>query len=208
MNSKKEERKLKIKESARVLFIGGSIEQTTFKEIAVKAGVGEATVYRHYANKSMVAMDIALDYVTQYSSELIRILNPYKGTHLEKFEVVLDYYIRLFNEKPDYYIFLEHFDNFVSKAEAKPEGFELYEEKFREITRFVCDLANGETIDNSVKEDIDIDLLTYTFNITFVSLCQKLLIRGRITKEDRSHNHDEELHVMKDIMINSIKRSS
>ncbi len=110
--TKKEERRLLIKESARQLFIEKNIEMATFNQIATKAGVGEATVYRHYSNKGELALEIAVDYASEYAETLTSRIKKCQSSHLDKFELVLDYFIELFKMKPDYFIYLEHFDNF------------------------------------------------------------------------------------------------
>lgn len=203
--TKKEERKLNIKECARKLIIEKNIEQTTYQEIALKAGVGEATVYRHYANKGKLVMDIAMDYAIDFSSQLTKIINNCRGSHLDKFEKVLDYYIKLYKDKPDYFIYLEHFDNYVVHCDKPLDNFEKYEYTFKEVSKVICDLSAGEQVDNSVRKDLDLELATYTINITFVSLCQKLLLRGRIIEEDNIYDNLKELTLMKNIMIDSLK---
>ena len=203
--TKKEERRLLIQECARQLFIEANIDQVTFSEIAKRAGVGEATVYRHFPNKASLAMAIGLAYVEDFSSNLVTKLKASEKTHLEQFEMVLDYYIDLYHNKPDYFIYLEHFDNFLAHNQEPIEGFDLYEAKFQTVTKAICDLEAGETVDGSVRKGLDLDLMTYTYNITFVSLCQKLLLRGRITDEDIRHEAGKELLLMKDIMVKSFK---
>lgn len=201
--TKKEERRDLIKESARALFIESTIDQVTFQEIAKKAGVGEATVYRHFPNKGQLAMAIGLDYVSDFSKDLVARLKASKKSHLDQFEEVLDYYIDLYQTKPDYFIYLEHFDNFLAHHPEPLEGFDLYEAKFQQVTKAICDLEAGEKVDDSVRAGLDLDLMTYTFNITFVGLCQKLLLRGKITDEDVKHDPIKELTLLKDVLIRS-----
>lgn len=205
MASKKEQRRDLIKESARQLFIEKNIEQTTFSEIASAAGVGEATVYRHFENKGVLALAIGMDYVSETTGELIALLEDQNGSHLEKLEVILNHYITLFIERPDYMIYLEHFDNFIIHCDEKPDGLEAYEGLFDEVNRVVCDLSAGEAVDDSIRKDVNADLYVYTFNIAFMSLCQKLLLRGRVLERDIRHDHIGELQAMKKVMIDSLR---
>lgn len=203
--TKKEMRKQQIVESARTLFIKNGIEQTPFTDIASEAGVGEATVYRHFENKTTLAMTIAMNYVDDFATEMIIKLKQHTGTHLDKFEQVLNTYIDMFSNKPDYFIFLEHFDNYVVKQALRPELLTAYEDRFDEISRSICDFDKGEVLDDSIHTDFNKKMTVYTFNITFISLCQKLLLRGRITHGDVEFNKLEELTLMKNVMINSLK---
>ena len=203
--TKKEERRLLIKASARVLFIDKTIELTTFNQIAAKAGVGEATVYRHYSNKGELALEIAIDYAADYSDTLTMRIDASKGSHLDKFELVLDYFIELFNIKPDYFIYLEHFDNYVMHNDHKIVGVEVYEHYFLNISQSICDVDAGEVPDASVRKDVNIDMATHTFAVSYISLCQKLLLRGHIFGHDDRYHAEESLNWMKSVMLNSLK---
>lgn len=206
--SKKEARRLSIKTSARELFIDKGVDVTTFSQIAKKAKVGEATVYRHYSNKSELAFEIAMDYGKSFSNTVITRLGEHQGSHLEKFELILNYYIEIYQHQPDYFIYLEHFDNFIMHSEQQPVGFDAYEQLFLEINKMICDIQSGELPDSSIRKDMNIDLATHTFNISFLSLCQKLLLRGQVLHEDIRHNPMEALILLKETMINSIRPTS
>lgn len=203
--TKKEERRRLIKESARVLFIDKNIELTTFSQIASKAGVGEATVYRHYSNKGQLALEIAIDYASAYADTLMKSIEACQGSHLDKVELVLNYFIYLFTEQPDYYIYLESFDNFIMHNDQKLEGIEVYEDYFLNISKSICDVDQGEAPDASIRKDIDIDLATHTFGVTFISLCQKLLLRGHVFSQDERYKAIEGLELMKGFMLESLK---
>jgi len=206
--SKKEERRRYIKASARERFIESGIELTTFAQIAKGAKVGEATVYRHYSNKGELALEIAMDYGEGFVNAVTRRLEDHDGSHLQKLELILAYYIELFQEQPDYFIYLEHFDNYMMHNDLQPKGLETYEALFLGINKMICDIQGGEVPDSSVRNDMNVDLAAHTFNISFLSLCQKLLLRGQVLHEDIRHNPIEALVLLKETMINSIKNPS
>lgn len=201
--SKKEERRNKIKEAAKDLFVKNNIEYTTLSQIAAKAGVGEATVYRHFANKVQLALEIAVDYADWYSEEVGKRID--KGSHVDQFRVVLDFFIELYSHQPDYFIYLEHFDDYVSHQPSVVEGIEAYEERFLNISRQICDIEAGEVLDDSVRKDIDADLATHTFSISFIALCQKMLLRGHVFSQDDKYDPIKALEMMRDMMIESLK---
>jgi len=203
--SKKEERRSKIKEGAKVLFVKNNIEYTTFNQIAAEAGVGEATVYRHFSNKVQLALEIAIDYANWYSEEVSRRIRRHRGSHVEQFGVVLDFFIELYKEQPDYFIYLEHFDDYLSHQPGVVEGIEAYEESFLNISRQICDIEAGEVLDDSVRKDIDADLATHTFSISFIALCQKMLLRGHVFSQDDKYDPIKALEMMRDVMLESVK---
>lgn len=203
--TKKEQRRQQIKEAARQLFVEKNIEMTTFSEIAELAQVGEATVYRHYANKGLLAMEIAIDYAKVYSDEIKRRLGNHKGSHLEQFGEVLSYFIEIYQEWPEYFIYLSHFDDFISHSSYELEGLGTYEEMFTSISRAICDIDGGEVPDASIRRDVDVDLLTHTFSISFISLSQKMLLRGHVFRQDERYDPLEALELTKKMMLENIK---
>ncbi|SHH95289.1 TetR/AcrR family transcriptional regulator [Clostridium grantii] len=205
MKSNKEKRQDNIKEEARKLFIKKNIEQATFAEIAKNSKVGEATIYRNYPNKGELAMVVAMDYVTDLVNDLEERLSNKKDTHIVKFEKLLDYYIEVFINKPDYFIYMEHFDNFIAHSSEKPSDFNEYEKSLYNIVKVLCDVYSGEKLDNSIDANINVEMAVYTFNITFISLCQKLLLRGKITSTDLRFDAIDELKLMKKIYIDYLK---
>ncbi len=201
--SKYDERRIHIRSCAKSLFIEKGIEQTTFIDIARRAGVGEATVYRHFLNKSNIAMDIAIEYANTYA-EYFEHLDPSDTmTNYQRFEALLDHYIDLFENGPDYFIYLEHFDNYTSRN-GKIEGFEAYEAAFAKVFQWVSNKTNRNSEENEI--DIDLVKLGYTFNISFLSLCQKLLLRGHVLAKDDRYIGIENLYSMKEVMMDSLMK--
>jgi AcrR family transcriptional regulator len=205
MKSSKEKRQDIIKEEARKLFIKKNIEQATFTEIAKNSKVGEATIYRNYANKGELAMAIAMDYTSDMINDLKKRLSNKKDTYIVKFEKLLDYYTEVFIIKPDYFIYREHFDNFIANSSEKPIKFSEYEKTLSDIVRSVYDVYLGEKLDSGIDTNINIERVLYTFNITFVSLCQKLLLKGEITDTYFRFDPIDELKLMKKIYIDYLK---
>lgn len=195
--SKKEQRRITIKNAAKELFVDKNIVQTTFHEIAKKAGVGEATIYRHFTNKEELVQEIAIDYLNQVNNELKEIFEQgVKQSQLERLESVMDYYIGLFENRPDYYIFLEHFDNFIAHCNKRPDRFHEYEVLLDDILELHF---YGETNTSSMTLLKDMDLAIRTFAKNFNSHCQKLLLRGKIISADYGHEPMEELKLLKEL---------
>lgn len=199
------ERKLRIKEAARQLFIENNIEYTTFAQIARKAEVGEATVYRHYSNKDTLAMEIAMDYSELYVQGLKEIFTDYVGKDISRFEDLIDYLIKLYNEHPDYYMYIEHFDNYIVHRETRPEGFLYYEKQFQRAATIIKGSDQVYVWDDSVDNSLDLETMVYTYLTAFISLCQKLLLRGRVLERDLGFDTQQELQIMKRAMVESAR---
>lgn len=197
--TKKQIRNNTIKEAAKKLIIETNIEKTTFNQIAQLAGVGEATVYRYFANKGELVQEIVIDYITDVYNDLSE-QNMKENISLHtKLEVLIDYYIKLFINKPDYYIFLEKFDNFISYSEKKPERFAEYEKIFNDIKELSMSDFDSEYDNEKLR------LAEHTFSKNFVSHCQKLLLRGTIMSDDIDHSQISELELLKKMYLDYLK---
>jgi len=195
-SSKKEKKKSMIKEAARILFIENGVDKTSFSEIAKGAEVGDATVYRYFSNKGDLATAIGIDYVEAVYHDLKSLEGIKVNQSVSKLEHLIDYYIELFISKPDYYIYLERFDNFISNEESKPANFELYEGVFADIKALSLTEEDGANRDLSFVEHV--------FSKNFVSHCQKLLLRGEIVKDDIDHDPLTELKLLKEVYLSHI----
>jgi AcrR family transcriptional regulator len=186
------------------LFIKKNIESTTFSEIAALAGVGEATVYRHYPNKEVLAIAVAVENANEFNQGLETFINNFFGNDLERFEKLLEYYVFLYRNKPEYFILVEHFDNYIAHLEVKPQGINQYEEVIINAYKL---LKPGDEVewDESVSHIENCELTIHTYVVSFVSFIQKLLLRGKVIARDDTYNNDIELEIMRKALVHSIK---
>ncbi|MGH8014456.1 MAG: TetR/AcrR family transcriptional regulator [Candidatus Binataceae bacterium] len=74
--------------AATGLFARHGIDGTSMQDIAGKAGVREAAIYRHFAGKEELARDIFLSWYSWYTGELHRIVRG-PGTTLERLREIV-----------------------------------------------------------------------------------------------------------------------
>ena len=181
------------------LFLSRSISETTIKDVAQKAEVGEATVYRYFNNKQNLVARCAIKLQGKVYNEYFKLTGKTGFDRIKKF---YDSYIEIFKAHPEFYRFIYEFDAFIltfsSDLDAYSEGLDLFKEEFF--------AAYGMGVkDNSVKEINDIETFYYSTTHAMLELCKKLSVNIRIVKQDEMIKKDEEINVLADIILSALK---
>ena len=92
-----------IVDTATDLFIEHSVREVTVRDIAEKAGVGEATVYRYFARKQNIVQAAAEKLQTEILSHYYRAMPGKTGA--ERLKAFYDVYLRVFSDHPEFYRF-------------------------------------------------------------------------------------------------------
>ncbi len=86
--------------SAIDLFTENGIEQTKFRDIARKAGIGKSTLYRYFSSKQQL-IDYLMEKIWQKLADGLNILaNSNKLDPLEKIDYTIDFLTGLFSKNP------------------------------------------------------------------------------------------------------------
>ncbi|MBC7960268.1 MAG: TetR/AcrR family transcriptional regulator, partial [Vallitaleaceae bacterium] len=117
-------RKKEVVEAAKTVFSEKSIEKATMQDIALKAEVGVASVYRYYATKLDLVMEVALDYwENDFSYEPALLV----GTGIEQTSQMMDHLLSKLKSHPTMLVFMEQFDAYISSCEKEQVPLESYE---------------------------------------------------------------------------------
>jgi AcrR family transcriptional regulator len=97
-----------ILQTAQALFNEHGVRPVSMHQIAKTAGIGQATLYRRYAHKGDLCLDILQDYGHRMMNQLISYLQEHKhASPLERLGGILDQWIDAIEEKSDLLIAME-----------------------------------------------------------------------------------------------------
>ncbi len=88
LGEKKETKRPAIVAAATSLFAKHGVDATSMRDIADRAGVREAAIYRHFPGKEELAREIFLSWYGWYTGELHRIVGG-SGTALERLRAIV-----------------------------------------------------------------------------------------------------------------------
>lgn len=199
MNRIKQTVKDGIVDDACEVFLSRSISDTTIKDIAVKAGVGEATVYRYFKNKQNLVALCAVKLQERVYNEYFKLVGDSGYERLRKF---YGSYIEIFKSHPEFYRFINEFDAFTltfsPDLDAYSDGLDLFKEQFFSAYRLGVK-------DKSVREVKDAETFYYATTHAMLELCKKLSVDIRIVKQDDKIKKDEEACALAEIILSALK---
>lgn len=120
----------KILEAAAELFCSKGIEETSVSEIAEKAGVGEATIYRYYETKAGLAIHSGVEYWSRIARQYLSVTEipgyP-EMTGREQLECIMESLMKIFEEENGFLKYLQEFEVFVRRYRISMEELQPYE---------------------------------------------------------------------------------
>lgn len=183
-------RKKEVIEAAKEVFAEKSIEKTTMKDIAAKAEVGVASVYRYYSNKIDLVIEVAIDY---WKNDFTYTNIELEGNGIEQAAQVIDHLFEALCKQHNMLAFMEQFDNYIISHDVT--GLEEYNQvAIKDIPQLDYIIAKG-ILDGSIREDIQSKEAIMTFIYLFMTLAQKMMIRNERIDSRR------ELEVYKEMVL-------
>ena len=189
-----------IVESAQKLFFKRGIATVTIKDIAKDAGMGEATIYRHFQKKQNIVLAVAMSIFGAVSQEYFH-QSQYKLGY-EKIEAFYRSFYNIFVSHRDYYNFLAEFDLYIAEQTTDLGTYE------NAIRTFFDDFNYAYTLgvkDGSVKEVENIEIFYLTTTHSILELCKKLAADSKVLKQDIKYS-TEEVDALIKIFLSSIKK--
>ena len=119
-----EEKDRKILETAFRIFVEKKIEPVSMGEIAKEAGVGRATVFRHYQNKLELVIAVCTAQWQAYFDKLDeeRPLSSIADVPaIERFIFTLDSYIGMYQNHKDLLQYNDNFNNYITHQTVRQE---------------------------------------------------------------------------------------
>lgn len=204
MDNQKEKRKEEVVLAAIEVFKEKGIDNSKMTDIADKAEIGVATVYRYFNTK----FDLAIAAATTLWKDEISILYSkfYEPTFMEltgahRVRLILNLFINIYKDYPEFISFLEHFDNYIVKESIPLESLESYEKIIIDTKIIMFDALDQGKKDGSIKANVDNNIFYITITHSLMSLCQKLILRGTILRSDRDIQGDTQLRLLIDMAM-------
>jgi len=194
-------RREKMADAALAVFTEKGIDATTLDEIAERAGVGIASVYRHFGTKADLAV-AAAERLWRGEWEVLGGATR-SATGLEaqppglcRVQSLLNRFIQAFDDHRQAFSFLEDFDRFVVREGLDPQRLAGYDRMLLEFRQVLKDTLAAGQGDGSIRADLDADLFCATFSQAFVALAEKLVNRPLVVPSDAQLSGRRELELL------------
>ncbi|PKM50141.1 MAG: hypothetical protein CVV02_12830 [Firmicutes bacterium HGW-Firmicutes-7] len=197
-------RKSDVINAAKVIFAEKSIEKTTMQDIALRAEVGVASVYRYYTTKMELVMEVAKDY---WENELSYDHSLLFGTGIEQTLQIMNYLSLKFSENPSMLVFMDQLDSFVmSWKDQYP--MDEYSKMVTNNLPILTGIIEKGKLDGTIRKDICAQEAGGTCLDLFIALAQKLILREKVLKSSCQINVLTALAVYKEMIIKYLETAS
>ena len=183
------------------LFLERSVGEVTVHDIAVRAGVGEATIYRYFSTKHNLVCAAA----TKLEKTILETYFDLSGAAngFDKLALFYGTYLTIFSSHREYFKFINEFDAFMLN-EGKTDstdyasGLDMFKTLFSQV-------YHQGLSDNSVAPVRDWEIFYYATTHALLELCKKLST-AEIVRQDKSANKEEEIKTLTEMILYKLKK--
>ena len=190
-----------ITETALKMFMENSISKVRLYDIAAKADVGEATIYRHFGNKQNVVISAAIELSNRISINYLTENEELTG--YEKIKKFYEVFLKIFKNYNYYYSFLNELDSYLLQEDF--EGRDKYQDNldsYKEI--FFKDIETGIN-DGSIRMINDLNNFYFSTTHSLIALCKKLSTK-KILAQDEYVDKEKEIKTLINIFLCYLKK--
>lgn len=196
----------RVVEAAAALFLREGVTQVRMTDIAEEAGLGVATLYRHFSTKVTIAA-AAGRLIWRRLNKLLHVLlaSPEYAAKsgLGQLEALLDAYLDLIADNPGFVVFVDEFDHLALTEGVEPEALAAYGQ---EVDRFYDEFEAAYELgrrDGSIKRSVDFAVYYRAVMHALMGVAQKLS-RGEIIPGDDFSHGGLELHAICEMAVLSL----
>ena len=189
-----------IVDQALTLFFRRSVGEVTVRDIALCAGVGEATIYRYFSTKHNLVCAAAAKlekqiYETYFSKTCA-------ASGFEKLDLFYRTYLEIFSSHREYFKFIGEFDAYmISEGKTDISEYSSGLDIFREL----CSEAYKEGLsDGSISPVNDFEIFYYATTHALLELCKKLSAAS-IVQQDLHTDRETEIETLTEVILHSLK---
>lgn len=198
-----------IVDAAKVEFDINGIINAKLRDIAKRAKVGEATLYRYFPDKSKLAELVTFDYWNDSETIFASSLKIEEGETISGLDAVkrfLSIFKELYLNHRAFLKNTEDFDNYVMALATT--NYKLNFEANIDLIKdqFIYMIEKGK-MDGSIKEEVQGDYIYEIVSQVLMSTSQKMAIRVSYLQSEQGVNPVRVLDNLVEMLINKIKNS-
>ena len=182
-----QQREQKILEAAMALFCEKGLEETSIDEIAGRAGVGSATIYRYYETKAQLAIQSGVEYWKKIAQQYLN-LTEIKGysdmTGLKQLECIMDALVMIFEKERGFLKYLQEFEVCVRRYEIDMERLAAYEESIMSLKPRVTDALEKGLQDGTLSFEWSPNEVCYSLAHTAFGVMKRFAWNGSMLELD------------------------
>ena len=184
------------------LILERSVSDVTVHDIAVRAGVGEATVYRYFSTKQNLVCAVATKLEKSIFKTYFDLSSADSG--YKKLELFYKSYLTIFSTHREFYKFINEFDAYML-SEGKTDSDEY--SSGLDMFKSLCSDAYAQGVDDGSIEPVgDFETFYYSTTHALLELCKKLS-NPDIVRQDLGTDKESEVRMLTEIILYKLKKA-
>ena len=206
----KTNRKNRILSSAFDLFSEKGIDSIAITDIAKKAEIGVASVYRYFETKDQIVINTAIWAWNKHAAELLPNVTGSvfdAKTGYEKLETICKIFRQLFTDNYLFLRFIYFFDSYIFRQEISKNNFDEYEKSIKFVKDKIIESIESGINDNSIKiiEGYTASDLYYTMMHSLFSMVQKLSLSQNLLTMNEEVPATKQIDLLIKMLLSSLK---
>ena len=203
-------RKNRILEASFKLFAEKGIDTIAMTDIAKKAEIGVASLYRYYETKDEIAIRTTIWAWEKLKFVFLPLINnqEYEALNgINQVAKICSIFTTLFETQNDFLRYIYFFDSYAIRTKIEQGRLRDYEVLISTVQDIVENAIkkglNDGSINSKYKEQSS--LLYFTLMHTIFSTAQKLTLSGNLLQMDNIISGKKQLEQLSEILINGLK---
>lgn len=201
---KEKERNQKILDTAFQLFVEKKIEAVSMDEIAKAAGVGRATLFRCYANKTELVIAVCADIWKAYLDQLDGtrpISSVQEIPAVGRFVFTLDSYIEMYQNHKDLLKYNDNFNNYVTHQNVEEKDLEEFHDSLHSVDTRLHMMYEKAKEDKTLRTDIPEEQFMRVTVHTMMTACAHYA-EGFVWGAENNVDYTGDLLLLKEMILN------
>ena len=207
IENQKNQRKEEVIIAALEVFKKEGIENAKIVDIAERAEIGVASVYRYFKTKPDLVVEAACKFWKDEISELYTYYieeNFLNKDGITKVREILEVFLKLYNGHQEFMQFIDEFDRYVVREKISKEKLKLYEKSIIDLKPVMIDALECGKKDGTVNKKLESQQFYFSINHALMSMCQKLILRGNVIESDNFVQGEEQIKLIIEMAIKYI----
>lgn len=209
-NELKENRINRILAASFELFSNSGIDTIVMTDIAKKAEIGVASLYRYFETKEEIAIRTVIWAWNQQKEKMMPEISSEefnKSSGIDQLRKILEQFVTLYENQTPFLRFIYFFDSYAVRQQIKQERLKDYESIIGSVQDIVKEAIIKGLEDKSINEKYkgSEDILYFSMMHSLFSTAQKMSLTVNLLEMNSKVPESDQLKLLVDLLIQSLK---
>lgn len=194
------------------LFCEHGIDSVSMNEIALKAEIGVASLYRYFVTKESLAIQCAKqawDIVADEFAVLFEDPEYKEKNGFGQIIVIFSIFCELYRSKEEFFRFICYFDSYIHRNNVSIEALDSYEAGIQGTKEIVMSALQKGFEDGSIRKELrqndNGETLYYTLMHSLFALAQKLSVSGTMLAMNKKVSGSAQMKTLSQLLIAALQ---